>query len=1151
MALGLVAAVPASASFEQVATFGEGGVGGLQLNGAKAMAVNTTGAGGVPAGTVYVASRRNLVARYAPNGDFLAAWGWAVAPAGERSGGYERCGSAGEASHPTCGADGIGGDGLGQFYEPNGIAVDQATGNVYVMNQAFPSGGQDQGMIQVFSPDGSQILAKFGGAAAFTEPFDVNPQLIRSNRERGLAVDNSGVVYVLDRKVGTSENPGNDFRIMTFEPENPGQYEKYRYAGRSSDIDTNEVALTGLAVDDSANLYTTGENEVREFSPGQGANPVCEFQIPTGGVGPLAVDPATGEPFVFNTKDSRIHLLSPCSQGQFQETGTVTVSPKPLSLSPLLLAIAPGVEWDSNRPAGILYAVDSAERAGGSGLGHIYAHPAVLPPVIEAEEASSITASAAFLKAKVNPKGSNTSYAFQYITAAGYEANPPSERFSGASQAPLGGGTLFASPFGTSVGVAVGGLAADTEYRYRVIATSHCETTNPLTICESVGGDQAFSTYPAGSPQPTDGRGYELVTPAEKNGGEPWPLRPEISSCGDAVECKPGANGTAYPRVVATDGESIAYQGFPFSSTQGAANYNGYVSERTGGGWQTLFSSPPLMGTQDMGYQAFSSDLADAIISQGTGVTLSPLAPPGYGNLYLQRDANPGALTPLLTTAPPNRPNSGATSLLVKYAGASADFSRIFFEANDALTDATGSAPAAVDGGASKFNLYEWHEGQLSLVNVAPGNATTEPGAELGIELLLAGSLQARVLTNAVSNDGRRAFWSSESGQVFVRIDGAKTEEIPDPGKFLAASVDGSAVLLDDGHLYDLETKSLSDLTEGHGGFEGVLGQSDNLSRIYFADTAVLTEEENHAGEKAEAGKPNLYLWQEGQLVFIRTLLPSDNKANSRDWVAPTTERTAQASPDGRWLAFLSAKSLTGHNNVGACGAALAVAPCSEAYLFDASTGDLICASCSPTGQPPIGIPAHLPTINGVAEQPQYIDDTGRLYFNSQDSLALGDTNGRVEDVYEYEPDGVGSCRHANGCIALISAGTGASDSDFLGVDESGKNVFFTTRDRLVSQDRDELIDVYDAREGGGFPGEDGSASGECTGEACQSPSPPPAEPRPGSAGIAGSGGGKATCKKGQVRRKGKCVKKAKHAAHHKKAHHKKAKHGKGKGAGK
>ena len=41
--------------------------------------------------------------------------------------------------------------------------------------------------------------------------------------------------------------------------------------------------------------------------------------------------------------------------------------------------------------------------------------------------------------------------------------------------------------------------------------------------------------------------------------------------------------------------------------------------------------------------------------------------------------------------------------------------------------------------------------------------------------------------------------------------------------------------------------------------------------------------------------------------------------------------------------------------------------------------------------------------------QSRYLSNDGRLFFNSSDALVPQDTNGK-EDVYEYEPDGIGAC---------------------------------------------------------------------------------------------------------------------------------------------
>ena len=97
-------------------------------------------------------------------------------------------------------------------------------------------------------------------------------------------------------------------------------------------------------------------------------------------------------------------------------------------------------------------------------------------------------------------------------------------------------------------------------------------------------------------------------------------------------------------------------------------------------------------------------------------------------------------------------------------------------------------------------------------------------------------------------------------------------------------------------------------------------------------------------------------------------------------------------------------------------------------------------------------------------------------------------------------------------------------------MDESGDNVFFTTRDRLTEADHDELIDLYDARVGGGFP--ESPPARECHGEECQAQAQSPALPPPASASFHGEGNPAparpASCKKGKVRRGERCVTKRK-----------------------
>jgi DNA-binding beta-propeller fold protein YncE len=1144
LALALLLAASASANtYEQVATFAASGQS-RQLFEATGMAVNVSGAGGVPSGSLYSATT-NSVARYTANGEFREAWGWSVANSNEKE--FQRCGPDGEASHPTCeapraGAACLSGEpGADQLCNTKGVAVDQTTGYVYVLSQ-----GRVHGAIQVFSADGSELIASFGEHSTKTgfpgETFDEGPEKLHSERSsRSIAVDDAGVVYVDD----FSNNIG---RIMVFEPQSPGDYEHYVYAGRSHDIAEANNPESPV-VDSAGNLYIAGKDAgkeaVLEFDLSEPAAPACRF-LAKDGILALAVDPESGAVFYsgFKSEKNKLHQLSPCDAlGELEQTSE-SATPRTITA----LAFDPALAWSPSRPSGVLYGAFTGEETPLRGLGYIYAPAEVHPPTIEAESVSAVTSTTAALHAQINPKGSPTRYAFQYLTEAQYEANEPGERFAGANESPLGGAALGTGQEALGAGSSLTGLQPDTAYRYRAVASSHCDPEHEEEACETAGAAQVFHTFPVEPPGLSDNRAWELVSPPQKNGGEVIPADSGVSSCG--YECKPAANGVSsrFPLQSSPDGEAVVYEGFPFSFTEGAATFNEYAARRTASGWQTTILAPQLLAGTGIGsYKAFDTELTKGLIEQSRP-TLSAEAPSEYDNLYAQPTASPAALSPLLLSQPPNRlDSSGGYGFALTYAGASADLSRIFFEANDALTPETPFAPEATDGGTTKNNLYEWHEGSLSLVSVLPGNVETIPGAAFGARQ--EGEYVKADLSHAISADGSRAFWSDEAGQVYVREEGETTREIPDPGKFLSASADGSRVLLQDGFLYDLETEEATDLSEGEGGFEGILGQSEDLSHIYFVDTAVLTgEEENEYGPKAQAGKDNLYAWDEGSVSFVATLDPSDATAGidlaTGDWVASSAYRTAEASPDGRWLAFSSRAPLSGYDNTGPCGVEGKLIPCEEAFLYDSQSGELLCPSCNRSGAHPLG-DSTLRLIQGSDSslpQPRYMLDNGRLYFDTQDSLTPFDTNEGVEDVYQYEPEGIGSCERESGCVNLISAGHEPIDSNLLAVDESGKNVFFTTRDQLVLKDRDDLLDLYDAREGGGIASETETSRGECQGEACQPAISPPNDPTPGSSSFEGAGNVVEGKQAKKHHRKKRHAKKKAHRNKHKRA----AKHNRG-----
>jgi hypothetical protein len=119
-------------------------------------------------------------------------------------------------------------------------------------------------------------------------------------------------------------------------------------------------------------------------------------------------------------------------------------------------------------------------------------------------------------------------------------------------------------------------------------------------------------------------------------------------------------------------------------------------------------------------------------------------------------------------------------------------------------------------------------------------------------------------------------------------------------------------------------------------------------------------------------------------------------------------------------------------------------------------------------------------TVLSALYQSRYLSDSGRLFFDSPDKLVPADVDAK-ENVYEYEPEGLGSCRTttanagavydapAQGCVGLISSGASSEESAFLDASAAGpggeeaEDVFFVTNSQLSPQDIDSAFDVYDA----------------------------------------------------------------------------------------
>ncbi len=761
-------------------------------------------------------------------------------------------------------------------------------------------------------------------------------------------------------------------------------------------------------------------------------------------------------------------------------------------------------------------------------------------PTLVYERAQAVESESGALTGKLFRNKEPTEYHFEYGLTDSYGSSTPTFTLApedlkpGEQEKPV------------VVAETITGLTPSTAYHWRLVLvsaggsivgpdrifTTRPPTPAPRTDCPNQEYRTGFST------DLPDCRAYELVSPPKKTGNVFVPNGLQ----GSCMLCLPGELSNPVPMQSAPDGNTMTYQGDPFGPNL-SASPNQYLARRGATGWETESLSPPkVTGNEYGGYKGISPDLGRGVVYQSSRKQISPAAPVGFANLYF-REGN-GEFQPLITTAPPSyQPRDERFALLFQGAnvgnGSVPGYTDLIFTANDALTGAVPNvAPAAPAVEESESNLYQWQGGKLTLVNVLPGNTQAQANAKLA----------ASPFDHSISDDGSHVFWTSND-ELFVRIDGTETQKILDGGEFLGASADGSEALLSDGCLYSLADESCKDeLTEGKGEITGLLGSAQNLSHIYFVATQVLAGT-NSEGKTPVDGKINLYVWENGTTTFIRSYVEEGqgqaSETTARAWRRVYTQRFAQVTDDGNFLAFSWAPHLTNYDNEGPCEGNFGTlefydGPCLEVYVYAAAKHRLSCASCNyVTGQTPLAL-SNLSrpregTLMAAIKLPGNLARSGggRLFFESQDTLVPQDRNGHIRDVYEWVPEGMEGCSDSRGCQSLISSGTSPTDASFVDSSPDGRNAYFVTRQQLLPQDQDELLDLYDARIDGGFAD---TTPIPCRGEeACRGPAAEaPAVQTPSSSTFAGPGNPKTKPKK----------KKHKHKKKHHGVH---KKHGKGK----
>jgi Tol biopolymer transport system component len=526
-------------------------------------------------------------------------------------------------------------------------------------------------------------------------------------------------------------------------------------------------------------------------------------------------------------------------------------------------------------------------------------------------------------------------------------------------------------------------------------------------------------------------------------------------------------------------GDAVSYTSMgAFSGAPGTGQLAQYMARVSGDRWSTKALNPLQQTNQwthlhATTFRDFSDDLRVGVL-RAAEPQPDPLAPANTNNLFV-RDSESGTVRVVTSIAPP-----GADFRYEPfYAGASDDFSKVYFESTGALTS---NAPA---DGATK--LYVSDNGAISLVGVLPDRSPAPSGSVAGAGASASGGYSLTRTRRAVSADGSRIAFTSGDGRIYLREAGDTTFEVsPGPARFRAMSRDGSKVIftsdeqlapddtdaLPDLYVWDRASQSIGHLSRDiepddglSAGVQGVVGASDDGEKVYFTASGALVPD----ADAAAAMK--LYLSSGGRVRFVGPLESSTFVDRDVYNMVPS----AAVTPNGRYVLFATAARVGTYDNDGF----------SELYVYDSEMTDAPhCISCTPSGRSPESsatLGAIASGAGGTIERaPRLIlDDGSKAFFQTAEPLVPTDSNGRI-DVYEYDA--------ASRSVALISSGQDDDDSFFGDASADGRDVFFTTRARLVAADTDGNLDLYDARVAYTPPAPPPEPSAACIGDDCQGP---------------------------------------------------------------
>ena len=690
---------------------GESGANGGEFGGAVGYPVVDS------SNNVWVPDPTNRrIQEFSSTGTFIAAYGYDVDALGG-GGGLEKCTS----TAPGACQAGTAGSGAGQFSNgPRRIAFD-SSGNLYALDPG-------NNRVQKFDP-GLTTATTFG-ASTFAAYTTLAPEELTSVQ------GGTGLVFSVRNNV----TGGGEYQLLELDPSD-ASVKDTSLVGAGITEGGGESAINGLAADGAGDLYaTTG-------SP-QSPRPVLVLSstpnpAPVLTINPVTVKTDTSADFS-GTIDSKGGMVGNCkfqySTDQLDWTDVAEPDCDSLASSGVQAVgehvsdLIPNTHYflrlQASRPFVPNSTVTSSVKAFDTDS---------VAPVISDLGAIQVADTSARLIGTIDPRNSTTGYIFEYGPTAAL----------GFSTAPLdiGGGN---TPI--TVSQIVGGLAKDTTYHFRLVATNATGTTTSASKTLHTRTEPFPPANPGNCPNEAlrqaqgstylpDCRAYEMVSPPDKN-------------VGGVAQGAGSLNATFAADANAAAFCTTAVFGEPPAQMPKACAV--YVSRRGPSGWQTTSPFPPFCrndradGINDGAQDIFlSPNLDRAFLAQPETEAcpfprLDPAAPLPAKNIYREDLTTDPFSFDLLAPNQNDAPIPSTNSPIGGFEGASDDFSHIVFNSQGNQTPDSppqGSFP----------KLYDWHNGSLSLISRDVNNVPFTTGS--GVPVV--------ENTSAVSSDGNRIFFDN------------------------------------------------------------------------------------------------------------------------------------------------------------------------------------------------------------------------------------------------------------------------------------------------------------------------------------------------------------------------------------------------------